>query len=193
VGLLVASINQPCDVPLRVFLALFMARLVVAMPVMVVRRLTQQRSYIRVTADRLQSVIDFLGVVWFVFGNWWLFSSTQCKDTSPILYYGSWTFIIIGYFFISLPLLLCLAMMCCLPCVICLARYIKEDEKRGTPEAIIKALPLETFKDGSMDKEDAVCVICLSEYTDGEEFKRLPCKHHFHPKCIDEWLHINTQ
>jgi hypothetical protein len=40
----------------------------------------------------------------------------------------------------------------------------------------------------SIDGEDASCTICLSEYTDGSQVKRLACRHHFHASCIDEWL-----
>lgn len=32
------------------------------------------------------------------------------------------------------------------------------------------------------------CAVCLKEWTAGEESKRLPCKHKFHPTCILPWL-----
>jgi len=31
-----------------------------------------------------------------------------------------------------------------------------------------------------LESEDATCVICLNEYVEGEELRRLPCGHHFH-------------
>uniref|UniRef100_A0A7S3YIF7 RING-type domain-containing protein n=2 Tax=Lotharella globosa TaxID=91324 RepID=A0A7S3YIF7_9EUKA len=32
------------------------------------------------------------------------------------------------------------------------------------------------------------CVICLEEFTHGQQVKVLPCKHGFHGDCIDPWL-----
>lgn len=32
--------------------------------------------------------------------------------------------------------------------------------------------------------------MCLSEYNNGEEVKRLRCRHIFHGDCIDPWLKV---
>ncbi|KAJ2867692.1 hypothetical protein GGH94_000659 [Coemansia aciculifera] len=49
--------------------------------------------------------------------------------------------------------------------------------------------PVPGFTPG--DAEDRMCAICLSSYEDGEILRLLPCKHHMHQSCVDEWLHIN--
>ncbi|KAJ2747260.1 hypothetical protein GGI20_000685 [Coemansia sp. BCRC 34301] len=49
--------------------------------------------------------------------------------------------------------------------------------------------PVPGFTPG--DVEDRMCAICLSSYEDGEILRLLPCKHHMHQSCVDEWLHIN--
>lgn len=36
--------------------------------------------------------------------------------------------------------------------------------------------------------EEEKCPVCLMEFEDKEEIKKLPCKHMYHPGCIDTWL-----
>lgn len=39
--------------------------------------------------------------------------------------------------------------------------------------------------------QEEQCVICRMEFEVGEDVKVLPCKHLFHPSCVDQWLQIN--
>lgn len=34
------------------------------------------------------------------------------------------------------------------------------------------------------------CSICLCDYEDQEDLRRLPCDHYFHKECVDEWLKL---
>ncbi|KAH7352605.1 hypothetical protein KP509_19G053800 [Ceratopteris richardii] len=40
--------------------------------------------------------------------------------------------------------------------------------------------------------EDAACCICLGRYRDNAQLRGLPCSHHFHSECLDQWLRINA-
>ena len=57
---------------------------------------------------------------------------------------------------------------------------------KGLTEEKIKSLPQEWFKKGKYLEDK--CVVCQYEFKDGDKVKVLPCKHCFHPECIDEWL-----
>ncbi|KAK7497797.1 hypothetical protein BaRGS_00010931, partial [Batillaria attramentaria] len=37
------------------------------------------------------------------------------------------------------------------------------------------------------------CTICLSEFEEGEDVRRLPCMHLFHIECVDQWLATNKK
>lgn len=70
-----------------------------------------------------------------------------------------------------------------------------EDEPKvqGATAEQIEALQTLCFAPGVVEESDASCAVCLSEYTTGEHLRRLPCGHHFHCHCADEWLHRNKQ
>mmetsp|Transcript_53442 Transcript_53442/g.137897 ORF Transcript_53442/g.137897 Transcript_53442/m.137897 type:complete len:480 (-) Transcript_53442:44-1483(-) len=42
--------------------------------------------------------------------------------------------------------------------------------------------------DSGGSDEQTVCMVCLSNFSNDEECRRLPCNHVFHSGCIDEWL-----
>ncbi|KAF9980715.1 hypothetical protein BGZ65_004764 [Modicella reniformis] len=41
------------------------------------------------------------------------------------------------------------------------------------------------------DPQDAVCAICLCDYEDEEELRKMNCSHYFHKNCVDKWLKLN--
>ncbi|XP_028780481.1 E3 ubiquitin-protein ligase MPSR1-like [Neltuma alba] len=43
----------------------------------------------------------------------------------------------------------------------------------------------------AVTEEDSECAICLEDYVTGEEAREMPCKHRFHPRCIEKWLGIH--
>ena len=65
----------------------------------------------------------------------------------------------------------------------------------GLDQAAIDAIPKVKYCKAnpppSIDSSE-VCSICLCDYEDGEFVRILPCKHVFHPECVDTWLKRNS-
>jgi hypothetical protein len=49
--------------------------------------------------------------------------------------------------------------------------------------------------DSNPDGDDTSekCTICLCEFEEGENVRRLPCMHLFHTGCVDQWLTSNKR
>lgn len=61
-----------------------------------------------------------------------------------------------------------------------------ETERMGLPRR-----RLEQGMSGTQD-DQGECSICMGKVKFGVEVVELPCKHWFHPRCIAEWLLLNT-
>ncbi|XP_047047219.1 E3 ubiquitin ligase BIG BROTHER-related-like [Lolium rigidum] len=65
-------------------------------------------------------------------------------------------------------------------------------ESRGLSADTLASLPSVTHKTKDVqDGNTEQCVICRVEFEDGESLVALPCKHSYHPECINQWLQIN--
>ncbi|CAI2166883.1 9592_t:CDS:2 [Funneliformis geosporum] len=160
---LVISRKQSCDKQyLRVFLILYIVRVIVACPVNVYLYLSprdNRRNGQNVNenentrrdgwVDRLKSFLDLFATLWFIFGNYLLFTSQFCQKTSPPIFYLSLTWVILGYIIITIPILLCLAVIFCLPCVLVAMRVLNVSEAVGISGArddVIQKIPLVKYK-----------------------------------------------
>ncbi|XP_062940660.1 E3 ubiquitin-protein ligase RLIM-like [Cynocephalus volans] len=63
------------------------------------------------------------------------------------------------------------------------------DKPTGLTKAQIENLAVRTF--GENDAL-ASCCVCITEYTEGNELRILPCSHEYHVHCIDRWLSENS-
>lgn len=62
-------------------------------------------------------------------------------------------------------------------------------------EDMIDMLPTSTVTSeqvASAPEEHRCCVICMEEYSAGDELRTLPCFHRFHVACVSEWLRCNS-
>ncbi|XP_050397205.2 uncharacterized protein LOC126815552 [Patella vulgata] len=71
---------------------------------------------------------------------------------------------------------------------------------RGATQAVIEqnTLPhkykkIKRCPENEENDQQEKCTICLSEFEDGEDVRRLPCMHLFHIECVDQWLCTNKK
>lgn len=72
-----------------------------------------------------------------------------------------------------------------------LERFGVGTEHRGASQETIDALPLTRLNDEALKKltdSQTTCNICLEDFKDGQEMRKLHCSHVFHRECIDRWL-----
>ncbi|KAH0520337.1 E3 ubiquitin-protein ligase RLIM [Microtus ochrogaster] len=60
---------------------------------------------------------------------------------------------------------------------------------RGPTNVQINNLAMRSFGENDALK---TCIICITEYTEGDKLRVLPCSHEYHVHCIDRWLSENN-
>nr|XP_025682861.1 E3 ubiquitin-protein ligase MPSR1-like [Arachis hypogaea] len=66
---------------------------------------------------------------------------------------------------------------------------VNNSSKAGRPPATkesIDAMPSFVIKEAEVEVGE--CVVCLEDFGVGALVKEMPCKHRFHPNCIEKWL-----
>jgi hypothetical protein len=202
------SRSEMCQEYLMEYCIFYILRLLVCVPLVIYERLypVEQQEILPGQPvpfnEKLRTMVDFFGTIWFLFGNWWLFTSVNCETTAPYLYYLSLSYVVLGYLSFGPPLLIICSLIFCLPGVLYFLRlfhritgnsvisFQSNERVRGADEETISRLKTVQFKGGLVEEPN--CVICWQDYEEDDEIKFMPiCNHHFHSSCVVEWLHVN--
>ena len=144
-------------------------------------------------------------------------SSEEAEKAIPYLFWNAMIWSMIYFLYFIAPVFFILGLIACLPCIIIiLQRFFNVSlvnpnnlESRAAPatqEVLEKVWRVkytvdESFKYANpeireqvitIEKEDTKCSICLGWYEDGDDLRILPCSHHFHQGCADEWFKITA-
>eukprot|EP00736_Rhodelphis_marinus_P000507 Rmarinus@m.23079 len=130
-------------------------------------------------------------------------SSTGCRsvyaadeDNDTVsMFVGALTFAV----FVS-----AVALLICAMCALCIQRRSSATLVRIEPEeacrynvdeiGIAEKYRSPVKKEGIAEEEvEDTCCICLEDFSEGDDIKRLPCDHYFHLSCIDTWTAARTE
>jgi hypothetical protein len=64
--------------------------------------------------------------------------------------------------------------------------------RRGLAQETIDRIEKFRWEGGVRERDQTSCMVCLADFADGDEVRKLPCSHVFHAHCIDEWLRRQT-
>ncbi|CAF1547670.1 unnamed protein product, partial [Didymodactylos carnosus] len=73
-----------------------------------------------------------------------------------------------------------------------LAQFLNQLENSGpapAPENRIHAIPTVKIT-AEQARDNLQCAICMDEFRQDDEAKRLNCNHYFHEQCISRWLRL---
>ncbi|KAJ2708741.1 hypothetical protein H4R19_004599 [Coemansia spiralis] len=289
-----AHAHETCDRPLRTFVILHVVRLFVYYPLYVRHKIWPEEDETAKGLKVLRHLLEVASLVLYICGNSWVFMTETGRSSAPLLYYTSLAFVILGYLYLAVPVLVAVAGLLLFafaytflpefrmrlskkkgadlaqisqiplvrytagvelthitshssppsihgapssggpPCAAPLAaaslsatslgvgagrssrrqrrrrrhgfshiqlinpfariahRFTRSKRQREADAVAYKsqlAGPVPTFTPS--DPEDSTCAICLGDYEEGDILRLLPCRHHMHQACVDEWLHIN--
>jgi len=181
-----------CDRPLRWWLLIYSVLHAVQLPVRMLFLVKLRNvsgtsmealviSYTASFAWRAGKHLSLVTYGWFILGITWVLNAGDCPTCPGV--YRMTVFVLVQALVRAVGALLITRVML-------LTNEAGDDApevERATPEQI-KALPTLKFQPGLFQESDCNCAVCLSEYDSGDVLRRLPCGHHFHVKCADQWL-----
>ena len=142
----------------------------------------------------------------YISGFVWLLRAGDCARSSPHLYRLCLALSIILGVFIAINLCcgtvyfgLVLIFRCCGPSIMAWRnRHLAGGAEAGGGGLMglslkeienIQSVTFDPVVHGSCD----TCAVCLSEFDEGQQCRKLQCNHLYHQSCIDEWLKVSTR
>lgn len=118
-----------------------------------------------------RSLVGAFTLFWYLTGLHWLQDCYTCSVTNKLMYYTS-------CFIVYLGLVKMLAPLVALVLLVIIVSYLSP------------TIPEIDYDRRKMTEEESKCSICLEKYNENTKLKILPCNHHFHSTCIDDWFEI---
>ncbi|KAI9254236.1 hypothetical protein BY458DRAFT_535708 [Sporodiniella umbellata] len=69
-------------------------------------------------AYRLKSLLDLFAILWFIVGNYLVFSPSDCSTYASLYYYTVMAWVVLGYALLLVPIAICISAIFCLPVVL---------------------------------------------------------------------------
>lgn len=117
------------------------------------------------------SIVSAFTLFWYLTGLHWLQDCYTCSITNKMLYYMSCFIVYVG-------LIKMLAPLVALVLLVIVVSYLNPK------------IPEVDFDSRKFTENDCKCSICLEMYYEPTKLKILPCRHHFHSTCIDDWFEV---
>ncbi|KAI8073089.1 hypothetical protein BC940DRAFT_290515 [Gongronella butleri] len=94
-------------------------------------QISSQQQSLKEWCDRIRSLVDLFGILWFIVGNYILFTTQNCTFQARPYYYTILTWVLLNYIVILIPVFVCASVVFCLPCVLVVLRMLNVHDVPG--------------------------------------------------------------
>lgn len=130
-----------------------------------------------------------------IFGFLTVTVKNVCKKEAPVLWGVSVQIVAMRLTIWILPMLLLTCLFCCFGGVLLIVSKYSRWKDRQRVVEMLDSIPKHKYKEDEanygntrIERDSADCAICLTRYETGTFVRILPCHHHYHQECIDQWI-----